>query len=147
MNSANASLGAPSTESGSTGLGFAIPVDEAKRIADELIHTGTASHGFLGARLADDGNANGARILEVSSGGPAAAAGLPAGALVTKVDDQLIDNADALGSVVLTKAPGTTITVDYLDPSGTVRTAHVLLGTDQGQQSSVPLSGSGKGTS
>jgi putative serine protease PepD len=147
MNSANASLGAPSTESGSTGLGFAIPVDEAKRIADELIHTGTASHGFLGARLADDGNANGARIVEVSSGGPAAAAGLPAGALVTKVDDQLIDNADALASVVLTKAPGTAITVDYLDPSGTARTAQVLLGTDQGQQSSEPLSGAGKPSS
>jgi putative serine protease PepD len=147
MNSANASIGAPSTESGSTGLGFAIPVDEAKRIADELIDTGTASHGFLGARLADDGNANGARIVEVSSGGPAAAAGLPAGALVTKVDDQLIDNADALASVVLTKAPRTTITVDYLDPSGTARTAQVLLGTDQGQQSSEPLSGSGKPSS
>ena len=135
MNSANASFGPPSAESGSTGLGFAIPVDEARRIADELIATGTASHGFLGARLADDANTNGARIVEVSSGGPAAAAGLPAGALVTKVDDQLIDNADALASVVLTKAPGTTIAVDYLDPSGTVRTAHVLLGTDLGQQS------------
>jgi putative serine protease PepD len=147
MNSANASIGAPSTESGSTGLGFAIPVDEAKRIADELIDTGTASHGFLGARLADDGNANGARIVEVSSGGPAAAAGLPAGALVTKVDGQLIDSADALASVVLTKAPRTTITVDYLDPSGTARTAQVLLGTDQGQQSSEPLSDSGKPSS
>jgi putative serine protease PepD len=135
MNSANASIGPSSAESGSTGLGFAIPVDEARRIADELITTGTASHGFLGARLADDANSNGARIVEVSSGGPAAAAGLPAGALVTKVDDQLIDNADALTAVVLTKAPGTTIAVDYLDPSGTAHMAHVLLGTNQGQQS------------
>ena len=98
MNSANVSFGPPSAESGSIGLGFAIPIDEAKRIADELIATGTASHGFLGARLADDANTDGARIVEVSSGGPAAAAGLPAGALVTKVDDQLIDNADALAA-------------------------------------------------
>ena len=135
MNSANATLGSPSVESGSNGLGFAIPVDEAKRIADELINTGAASHGFLGARLADDATINGARIVEVSSGGPAAAAGLPAGALVTKIDDQLIDDADALAAVVLTKAPGTAIAVDYLDPSGTAHTAHVLLGTDQGQQS------------
>jgi putative serine protease PepD len=135
MNSANASFGSPSAESGSIGIGFAIPADEAKRIADELITTGTASHGFLGARLADDAKADGARIVEVSSGGPAAAAGLPAGALVTRVDDQLIDNAGGLAAAVHTKAPGATIAVNYLDPSGVARTAQVLLGTDQGQQS------------
>ncbi len=135
MNSANASLGSASPESGSAGLGFAIPADEAKRIADELIDTGTASHGFLGARLADDANADGVRIVEVSSGGPAAAAGLPAGALVTKVDDQLIDDTVALVAAVYTKAPGTTIAVSYVDPSGIARTTEVVLGTDQGQQS------------
>ncbi|MDT5235954.1 MAG: putative serine protease PepD, partial [Mycobacterium sp.] len=110
------------------------PVDEAKRIADELIATGTASHGFLGARLADDANANGARIVEVTSGGPAAVAGLPAGALVTKVGDQLIDNADALVTTVHAEAPGATIAVNYLDPSGAARTAQVVLGTDKGRR-------------
>jgi putative serine protease PepD len=135
MNSANASLGSATAESGSVGLGFAIPVDEAKRIADELISTGTASHGFLGARFADDANADGARVVDVSSGGPAAAAGLPAGALITKVDDQLINNTVAVAAAVHTKAPGATIAVSYVDPSGVARTAHVLLGTDQGQQS------------
>jgi len=135
VNSANASLGGAPGESGSVGLGFAIPVDEAKRIADELIATGTASHGFLGARLADDTNASGARVVEVSGGSPAAAAGLPVGAVVTKVDDQPIGNADALTAVVNSKAPGATIAVGYLDPSGRAHTARVLLGTDQGQQS------------
>jgi putative serine protease PepD len=72
INSANASLGSAPGESGSVGLGFAIPVDEAKRIADELIATGTASHGFLGARLTDDTDADGARVVEVASGGRAA---------------------------------------------------------------------------
>jgi putative serine protease PepD len=138
INSASASFGAPAAESGSIGLGFAIPVDEAKRIADELIATGTASHGFLGAQLADEAHTNGARIVEVSSGGPAASAGLPAGALVTKVDDQTIDSADALAAVVLTKAPGTTLAVDYLDANGAAHVAQVLLGTDQAQQSSAP---------
>ena len=57
------------------------------------------------------------------------------GALVTKVDNQLINNADALAAAVHTKAPGATIAVNYLDPSGVARTAQVLLGTDQGQQS------------
>jgi putative serine protease PepD len=135
VNSANASLGDASGESGSIGLGFAIPVDEAKRIADELIATGTASHGFLGARLSDDTHASGARIVEVASGGPAAAAGLPVGALVTKVDEQSVSNADALLAAVQSKAPGATIALNYLDDSGNARTARVLLGTDQGQQS------------
>jgi putative serine protease PepD len=135
MNSANASLGSTSGENGSVGIGFAIPADEAKRIADELIATGTASHGFLGARLADDPNTNGARLVEVTNGGPAAAAGLPADALVTKVGDQLIDNADALAATVHAEAPGATVAVNYLDPSGGARTAEVVLGTDQGQQS------------
>jgi S1-C subfamily serine protease len=55
--------------------------------------------------------------------------------LVTKVDRQLIDNADALSALVLTKAPGTSISVNYRDPLGAARTTRVLLGTDQGQQS------------
>jgi putative serine protease PepD len=135
MNSANASLGSPSGESGSVGLGFAIPVDEAKRIADELIATGTASHGSLGAQLTDDPNGGGARIVEVISGGPAAAAGVPRGALVTKVNDQLISNADGLVAAVHSKAPGAAITVNYLEPSGDAHTAQVVLGTDQGRQS------------
>jgi putative serine protease PepD len=135
MNSAIASLGSTSGETGSVGLGFAIPVDEAKRIADELIATGTASHGFLGARLTDDPNGGGARIGEVASGGPAAAAGVPTGALVTKVNDQLISNADALLAAVHSKAPGATIAMSYLDATGDARTAQVVLGTDQGQQS------------
>jgi putative serine protease PepD len=135
MNSANASLGSTSGESGSVGLGFAIPVDEAKRIADELIATGTASHGFLGARLTDDPNGGGARIVEVASGGPAAAAGVAAGVLVTRVDGQSISNAEALLAAVHSKAPGATIALNYLEPSGDARTAQVLLGSDQGQQS------------
>jgi putative serine protease PepD len=135
LNSANASLGSAPDQSGSIGLGFAIPVNEAKRIADELIATGTASHGYFGARVSDDPRMTGARIVELDRGGPAAAAGLPAGGLVTKVDDQLIDNAEALSAVVLTKAPGTKIAVNYLDPSGTARTAQVVLGTNQAQRS------------
>jgi putative serine protease PepD len=135
MNSANASLGSASGESGSVGLGFAIPVDEAERIADELIATGSASHGFLGAQLADDPNGGGVRIVDVTSGGPAEEAGVPAGALVTKVNDQLISSTDALRAAVHTKAPGATIALGYLDSAGDGRTAQVVLGTDQGQRS------------
>ena len=132
INSAIASVGNSSGESGSIGLGFAIPVDEAKRVADELIATGTASHGSLGVQVADDVSANGARIVELDGGGPAAAAGLPAGAVITKVDDQVISTTGALVAAVQSKAPGTTITLNYLDPSGAARTAQVSLGTDHG---------------
>ena len=132
VNSAIARVGDSPGESGSVGLGFAIPVDWAKRIAGELIATGRASHASLGVQLADDVRANGAQIVKVASGGPAAAAGVPAGAVVTKVDDQLTSTADAVVAAVQSKAPGTTITLDYLDPSGTARTADVLLGTDNG---------------
>jgi putative serine protease PepD len=135
MDSAIAALGnSPGAESGSIGIGFAIPVDEAKRIADELIATGKASHPSLGVQISNDVGAHGARIADVTSGGPAAAAGLPAGAVVTKIDDQLISGADALVAAVQSKAPGNVVTLDYLDPSGADRTAHVTLGTDPGQQ-------------
>ena len=135
MNSANAALGAGPAEGGSVGLGFAIPVDEAKRVAEELITTGAAVHGFLGARLANAANTPGARIVEVSSGGPAEAAGLPEGALVTGVDERPISNAEALTAAVHSRAPGASIAVKYLDPSGRNQSVQVLLGTDQGQQS------------
>ncbi|WP_375481455.1 S1C family serine protease [uncultured Mycobacterium sp.] len=56
--------------SGSIGLGFAIPVDQAKRIAAELIATGKASHAYLGVQLADDTGTRGAKILETQRGSP-----------------------------------------------------------------------------
>jgi putative serine protease PepD len=136
MNSAIASLGDSTvSQSGSVGLGFAIPVAEAKRIADELIATGKASHASLGVQVADDAKVPGAQLVGVASGGPAAAAGVPAGAVVTKVDHQMIDNAEALVAAVQVKAPGVTVTLGYLDPTGISRTAHVVLGTDHTERS------------
>jgi putative serine protease PepD len=136
MNSAIASLGNSSVvQSGSIGLGFAIPVDEAKRVADELIATGKVSHASLGVQVGNDTSVHGAPIVGVTSGGPAAVAGLSAGTVVTKVDRQAIGSADALAAAVQSKAPGDTVTVDYLDPSGATRTTQIMLGTDHGQQS------------
>jgi putative serine protease PepD len=136
MNSALASLGnSAASQSGSIGLGFAIPVGEARRVADELIATGKASHASLGVQVGNDTSIHGAQIVGVTSGGPAAAAGVPAGAVVTKVDHQVIDNAEALAAAVQTTAPGVTVTLGYLDPTGVSRTAQVVLGTDQAQRS------------
>ena len=138
MNSATASLGGlgddANAQSGSIGIGFAIPVDHAARIASELIATGTASHAWLGAQVGAETDAEGARIVGVTSGSPAAVAGLPEGALVTKVDDQVIRNAGTLCAAVQSQAPGARVTVGFIDPSGDPRTVLVTLGTDQGQR-------------
>jgi putative serine protease PepD len=137
MNSAMATVGGSSgAETGSIGLGFSIPVDQAKRIADELIATGKASHASLGVQVADDTNTPGARIVAETNGGGAAAAGLPVGAVVTRIDDQVIDSVDALGAAVLSHPPADAVTVSYTAPTGDTRTAHITLGTDGGQQSS-----------
>ena len=118
----------PEAQSGSIGLGFAIPVDQAKRIADELIQNGSASHASLGVQVSDDTATDGAKIVEVTGGGAAAAAGLPSGVVVTKVDDRVINSADALVAAVRSKAPGEKVTLTYLDPSGKPQTAQVTLG-------------------
>jgi putative serine protease PepD len=125
MNSAMASMGSE--------LGFAIPIDHAWRIANELIATGTASHAWLGAQATTESDCEGARIIGVASGGPAAVAGLPDGALVTKVDDQVIQTAGALHAAVQSQAPGTKIAVGFIDPVGDTGTVVVTLGTDHGQ--------------
>jgi putative serine protease PepD len=134
VNSAIASLGggdggSGGGQGGSIGLGFAIPADQAKRISDELVSTGTASHGSLGVQLSKDAkNDGGAAIANVVEGGPAAAAGLPNSAVITKVDDQVIDGPEALVAAVRSRAPGDSVSVTYLDGSGDPQTTQVTLG-------------------
>ncbi|MGH3970451.1 MAG: S1C family serine protease [Mycobacterium sp.] len=130
VNSAIATLGGESadSQSGSIGLGFAIPVDQAKRIADELVSTGTAAHASLGVQVTSDKGAPGAKVVEVVPDGAAASAGLPSGVVVTKVDDRPINSADGLVAAVRSKAPGDKVTLTYLDPSGDSTTVQVTLG-------------------
>jgi putative serine protease PepD len=130
VNSAIATLGGESadSQSGSIGLGFAIPIDQAKRIADELISTGTASHASLGVQVTNDKGSHGARVVEVVPGGAAAGAGLPSGVVVTKVDDRTINSADGRVAAVRSKAPGDKVVLTYLEASGEPRTVQVTLG-------------------
>jgi putative serine protease PepD len=134
VNSAIATLGGDSqdAQSGSIGLGFAIPVDQAKRIADELISTGTASHASLGVQVSNDKGTPGAKVVEVVPNGAAASAGLPSGVVVIKVDDRPINSADGLVAAVRSKAPGDKVTLTYRDPKGgDSRTVQVTLGKAQ----------------
>jgi len=130
VNSAIATLGSDSgqSQSGSIGLGFAIPVDQAKRIADELIKNGTASHASLGVQVGNDATVDGAKIVDVTNGGAASVAGLPNGVVVTKVDNRVISSADALVAAVRSKAPGDKVTLTYLDQAGKTGTVAVTLG-------------------
>ncbi|EFG75286.1 trypsin [Mycobacterium parascrofulaceum ATCC BAA-614] len=130
VNSAIATLGAdsPDAQSGSIGLGFAIPVDQAKRIADELISTGKASHASLGVQVTNDKGSPGAKIVDVVPGGAASTAGVPKNVIVTKVDDRPINSADALVAAVRSKAPGDKISLTFQDPAGGSRTVPVTLG-------------------
>jgi putative serine protease PepD len=132
VNSAIASMAggqdSPGAQAGSIGLGFAIPVDQAKRIADELVATGTVQRASLGVKLSAEDSGRGATVAAVVEGSPAASAGLPTGAVITKVDDRVIDGPEALVAAINSKAPGDTVALTYNDPSGSAQTAQVTLG-------------------
>jgi putative serine protease PepD len=133
VNSAIATLGgdSPDAQSGSIGLGFAIPVDQAKRIADELISSGTAAHASLGVQVTNDKDTPGAKVVEVVPNGAAAAAGLPGGVVVTRVDDRAVNSADALVAAVRSKAPGDKVVLTIKEPSGETKKIQVTLGKAQ----------------
>jgi putative serine protease PepD len=136
--SAGATVPNPSggASAGSVGLGFAIPVDLAKTIANELIATGRVTHAFFGLQAlpippgaaAEAGISDGLFVVGVVADGPAAKAGLRQGDVITKVDGQPATSSVQLQELTLTKSPGTKVTIDY-ERSGTAGTATVTLGT------------------
>lgn len=137
VNSAIASMGggggpeSSGAPSGSIGLGFAIPSDQANRISDQLVSTGSVTHASLGVQLTQDAGARGAAVAAVVADGPAAAAGLPSGVVITKIDNRPIEGADALVATVRSKAPGDNVTLTYMDASGAPQTVQVTLGQTQ----------------
>ncbi|MGW5240819.1 S1C family serine protease [Monashia sp. NPDC004114] len=121
INSSIASLGSGSGgQSGNIGIGFAIPVKEAKSIADQLIKSGKAEHAFLGVStrdtVAQDGSAKraGAQIAAVTSGTPAANAGLKEGDVVIAVDGNPVDSSTALVAQVRERTAGDKVTLTVL---------------------------------
>jgi putative serine protease PepD len=137
INSAIASLsGGQSGQTGSIGVGFAIPIDQAWRIAQEIIDTGHATHALLGATVRDSvdsstGISNGATIVTVTPGGGAAKAGLKTGDVVTKVGSQPIGSSDALVATIRSTPPNTKVGITYLRDSAS-RTVSVALGSATG---------------
>jgi putative serine protease PepD len=123
-----------STEHGSIGLGFAIPVNHAGRIAAELMATGRASHAWLGAQVSGDADPYGAKIIGVKGGSPAEAAGLTAGTQVTKLNDQPMGSGETLLAAVQSMEPGDQVTLEVTDTSGSTRTVQVNVGSDRGRK-------------
>ena len=96
------------------GLGFAIPINTAKRIANELMQDGQATKPVLGVSgsLASSNDAvNGAKVTSVQSGGPAADAGIKNGDVITKIGNATIGNYADLMAQILTHSPGETVPV------------------------------------
>jgi putative serine protease PepD len=111
----------PNSAGGSIGLGFAIPVDLAKSIADEIIATGRVTHAFFGlqtvpippAAAAQAGLPEGLFVQGVTPGGPAATAGLRPDDVITTIDGEPATSNLQLEEVTLTKRPGDTVSIGY----------------------------------
>ncbi|WP_194764702.1 S1C family serine protease [Microbacterium sp. UFMG61] len=135
INVAIASSGS-SEESGSIGIGFAIPSNVAQRVSQEIIADGAATHGLLGASVQDAASAEnadvaGALIANVSGGGAAEAAGLKANDVVTAFNGVPITSATDLTAQVRAAAGGSDATVTYIR-GGKEYEIDVTLGTLDG---------------
>jgi putative serine protease PepD len=112
-----ASLGqsAMGSQAGSIGLGFSIPINEAKSIADQLMADGTVEHPFLGISLKDGTVEQGAAhraaalVTDVSAGSPAQTAGLRAGDAVLAVDGESVNSSESLVAQIRERSVGDTV--------------------------------------
>jgi len=124
----------PGSAGGSIGLGFAIPVDLATSVADEIIATGRVTHAFFGlatvpipaSAAAQAGVPEGLFVQAVTPGGPAALAGLRAEDVITSIDGQPATSNIQLQELTLTKKPGDTVSIGYTR-AGQPATATVTL--------------------
>jgi len=101
-------------EGGSIGLGFAIPINSAKRIADEIIETGQSSTPIIGVSLDTGYTGEGARINEVNENGPADNAGLRPGDVIIGIGDRDTRDATELVVAIRSYAPGDEVTLTFL---------------------------------
>ena len=131
--------GTESGQGGSIGLGFAIPVNQAKRVAEELINTGRATHPVIGVTLDMDYTGDGARVATkgsgdgpaVTAGGPGAKAGLRAGDVITEVDGERVHSGDELIVRIRAHRPGDQLRLT-LDRDGKNLTVSLVLGSSTG---------------
>ncbi|MEH0634841.1 trypsin-like peptidase domain-containing protein [Streptomyces bottropensis] len=137
QSASNGSFG--SGQAGSIGLGFAIPINQAKNVAQQLIRTGKPVYPVIGASVSLEEGTGGAKITNsgeggsdpITANGPAAKAGLKPGDVITKLDDHVIDSGPTLIGEIWTHLPGDKVTLTYTR-DGKTRTAEVTLGEREG---------------
>ena len=128
VNSAIATLSSGST-SGSIGLGFSIPINEAKRVIDEIIATGSSTRPVLGVYFDTNYTAGGAKIIKLSPGEGAEKAGIPVNSIVRSIDGIKITDTDTAIVRIRSYAPGAVVTVVVDLPTGGSKSFKVTLGS------------------
>jgi putative serine protease PepD len=130
INSSIATLdGSSTTQSGSIGLGFAIPINTAKRIADELILHGKAETPIIGVSLAQNYTGEGVQIATVTPGGPADKAGIKKGDVIVKIDGNSVTTPSELIVNIRDHQPGDVVTLTVKNSNGSTTDVKVTLGT------------------
>jgi putative serine protease PepD len=132
INSVIRSLASDSSDGGNIGLAFAIPINQAKRIASDIIDTGHSRRTVIGAQV-NDGYANpngGVQLSDVTAGGPAANAGLRSGDVLIKIDGVPLTEPTDLIALVRKYAPGESVNVEYRRGSAALKSVRVTLAAD-----------------
>jgi len=127
-----------SSQGGSIGLGFSIPIDEVLPIVNQITDKQSPTHARLGVSVTDvSGNTltQGAQLRSVENGGSADKAGLEDGDVITKVDDQVIDGSESLVATIRGHRPGDNVQITYLR-DGKTHTTNADLGSDANTQNS-----------
>lgn len=114
VNTAIASLGAVGGAAGSIGLGFAIPIDTAERVVNELINTGSSSTPVIGVQLDTTFSGPGARVAEVTPGSGADEAGIQDGDVITAINGAVIEESTELIVTIRSNAPGDSVDLTIL---------------------------------
>ena len=128
VNSAIATLGS-GTQSGSIGLGFAIPINQAQRVISEIIETGKSSTPIAGISIDSTFDGTGAKIAEVVADGPAASTDLKVGDIVTKINGEAVEDSTELIVAIRRNNPGDTIVLTVKNTAGNEREVSVVLGS------------------
>jgi len=144
----NSAIATAGQSSGSIGLGFTIPIDQARRVAQEILDTGSATKPVLGVQGGQETpqqqeSGSGATIAAVQNGSAAASAGLAAGDVVTKVGDARVQDFSDLVAQIGAQTPGGKVTLT-VERGGQQRTVDVTLGSTKDEApttSTAPSSG------
>ena len=128
VNSAIATLG-NGPQSGSIGLGFAIPINQAQRVITEIIGSGKSSTPIAGISIDSTYDGVGAKIAEVVADGPAASTDLKVGDIVTKINGEAVEDSTELIVAIRRNNPGDTIVLTVKNTAGNEREVSVVLGS------------------